>query len=397
MALVLDHVAVVTDTIALGGLFLLALVGLLGGALLVVALLGVALLALALLGAALLDAALVPVVGVAVALAGPPRERSELGLKGNLAEACVHLGCADVPAGGVGATGAVSTVLGATVVLEVVNVASDDLGGDVHLLASAHVRCDILLQELVRLVSVAACSVCVGCLGLHSGLESRHGASVLASSLVVGTHGSVVLGELAKVVSTSFVPLVAELTTKLGGRTLDVHIEPRGVEVAHFAALDAVESVLGRVAGSLGLDHRLLGGAGLLAVPASDTLATVRCVTDGVVASIALVVESIAVVVVARVELAHEGTDGSTEGVAGTERVLVRLGLLDEVRMVFDAQGSRLMLGAGCGLAKLLDSAKEVLLRRLHGGGSLFVERLLSRSKSCHDKQKQNYAHYLWL
>merc|ERR1711959_662913 len=99
----------------------LALVGLVAAllvaALLVAALLVVALLALALLGAALLDAALIPVVGVAVALAWPPAERSELGLKGNLAEACVHLGCADVPAGGVGATGAVSTVLGATVVL----------------------------------------------------------------------------------------------------------------------------------------------------------------------------------------------------------------------------------------------------------------------------------------
>merc|ERR1712100_491973 len=180
MALVPDHVAVVTETIALGGLFLLALVGLLGAALLVaallvVALLRVALLALALLVGLLLVAPLVPVLGVAVALAGPPRERSELGLEGSLADACTQLGCVDVPAGGVGATGAVSTVLGATVVLEVVNVASDDLGGDVHLLASAHVRCDILLQELVRLVRVAACGVCVGCLGLHSGLESRHG------------------------------------------------------------------------------------------------------------------------------------------------------------------------------------------------------------------------------
>merc|ERR1711939_675468 len=63
MALVPDHVAVVTDTIALGGLFLLALVGLLGGALL----------GGALLVGLLLVAALVPVLGVAVALAGPPR------------------------------------------------------------------------------------------------------------------------------------------------------------------------------------------------------------------------------------------------------------------------------------------------------------------------------------
>merc|ERR1719482_865484 len=52
-----------------GGLLVGAL---LVGALLVVALPGVALLGLALLGGLLLDAALVPVVGVAVALAGPP-------------------------------------------------------------------------------------------------------------------------------------------------------------------------------------------------------------------------------------------------------------------------------------------------------------------------------------
>merc|ERR1711975_38700 len=116
------------------------------GPLLVVALLRVALLRVALLGAALLDAALVPVVGMAVALAGPPREGSEGGLEGNLGPARAHLWCVDVPAGGVRATSTVSAVLGPTVVLEVVNVACDNLGRDVHLLTSAHVGCNITLQ-----------------------------------------------------------------------------------------------------------------------------------------------------------------------------------------------------------------------------------------------------------
>merc|ERR1711959_558860 len=271
----------------------LLVAALLGVALLRVALLRVALLALALLGAALLDAALIPVVGVAVALAWPPAERSEGGLEGNLGLARAHLGSVDVPARGVRATGTVGTVLGTTVVREVVNVASDNLGRDVHLLASGHVGRNIALQELIRLVGVAACSMGVGCLGPRGGRESRHGCSVLARRLVVGTHSSVVLGELAKVVSTCLVPLVAELTTELGGSTLDVHVEPGGVQIADLATLDAVQSILGGIAGCLSLDLCLLGGAGLLAVAASDTLATVHGVPHGIVAGIALIVESI--------------------------------------------------------------------------------------------------------
>merc|ERR1711959_684823 len=315
----------------------LLVAALLGVALLVVALLRVTFLGLAFLGAALLDAALIPVVGVAVALAGPPAEGSEGGLEGNLGLARAHLGSVDVPAGGVRATGTVCTVLGTTVVREVANVASDNLGRDVHLLASGHVGRNIALQELIRLVGIAACGVGVGSLSLCGGLESRHGRSMLASSLVVCTHSSVVLGELAKVVSTSLVPLVAELATELGGSTLDVHIEPGGAQVADPFPLDGVQSILGRVAGCLSLDLRLLGGAGLLAVAASDALATVHSVPHSVVAGVTLVVESIAVMVVAGGELAHEGTDGSAEGIAGTEGVLVGTSLLDEVGMVFDA------------------------------------------------------------
>merc|ERR1711988_709656 len=119
--------------IRLLGLVLLAFT-LLGCALLGCALLGCALLGCALFASTLLDAALVPVLGMAVLLAGPPGERAELSLESSLGKATAHPGGCDVPARGVGTASPVGTAVGSTILGEVVDVARDDLGSDVHLL-----------------------------------------------------------------------------------------------------------------------------------------------------------------------------------------------------------------------------------------------------------------------